>query len=311
MRFSTGMIGVTVVVVSLAVAILGSWALSTDVEDVEVTTYNYLTEITGLFDTTQAPEFVEYNPSTNYLGYYTEASTVGNERFFDGVDYTKSSNVNNYRVDLRPLDEQTGTLTAPSLTSTLNNPMIYMSWPTSTTAQDGSGYISYNNTATTVDLPTFIRALNLDPSINLVLLRSADNYTDYRSYQTTATLNVDLILFTTIQMWDRGANVDTLSVGTLDYVQDMSRFGVSGIQRPFLSASIDLRSQTVSLYYDNELSEAGGLYSFSSDTLITYGGTNTASGEAYVINFDDSIGYTYYALQPIYYMDPTRGVELS
>ena len=90
--------------------ILGAWIMSMDVNETTVTKYNPLAEITGEFDKEQTPDFVEYNPSTNYTGYYTPDSVVGDNKYFDGVEY-KESAPNNYRLNLQPITDSSATYT--------------------------------------------------------------------------------------------------------------------------------------------------------------------------------------------------------
>ena len=84
MRFENGRLGAMILVLGIVFAVLGSYVLSLDVQEHEVTKYEYVTDLTGLFETTQAPTFIDYNPSENYTGYYTSAS----KPYFDGVEYT-------------------------------------------------------------------------------------------------------------------------------------------------------------------------------------------------------------------------------
>ena len=102
MRFQTGALGVVVVMVALVGMLMGSWVMSMDVTEEEVTKYNALTEIGGLFDSEKTPTFTDYNPSTNYTGYYTDVSVTGDDRYFDGVDFKVADNPNNFRVQERP-----------------------------------------------------------------------------------------------------------------------------------------------------------------------------------------------------------------
>lgn len=87
MRFKSGMLGCCVVVLALLGTVLGGFVLGIEPSTREVTTYDYVTDVTGLFDITDAPEYVTYSPSSNLVGYSPSSA----------INYTTSSTVNSYR----------------------------------------------------------------------------------------------------------------------------------------------------------------------------------------------------------------------
>lgn len=87
MQFKAGMLGACIVVLALFGTILSGFFLGVEPATREVTRFDYITDVTGLFDVTQSPEYVEYSPSSNYVGYSPALA----------VDYTPSSAVNSYR----------------------------------------------------------------------------------------------------------------------------------------------------------------------------------------------------------------------
>ena len=87
MKFKSGMLGVCIVVLALLGTVLGGFILGIDQSTRTVTDYEYVTDVTGLFDISDAPEYVEYSPSSNLVGYSPSSS----------VQYTESSTVNSYR----------------------------------------------------------------------------------------------------------------------------------------------------------------------------------------------------------------------
>lgn len=90
MHFDTGKFGAVVIVIALVLTVVIGYC--TDVTKVEVnrTDYNYITDITGLFETQQIPEYIEYNPNSNYVGYDSN------------VRYAESNQPNNYRYEVSP-----------------------------------------------------------------------------------------------------------------------------------------------------------------------------------------------------------------
>lgn len=95
MHFDTGKFGAVVIVLALiGTIVLGYCTDVTKVEGVR-TDYDYITDITGLFETEQVPEYIEYNPNSNYVGYTGP------------VVYDVSSQPNNYRYEIAPGDTST------------------------------------------------------------------------------------------------------------------------------------------------------------------------------------------------------------
>lgn len=111
-RFKPGYLGACIVAVAiLGGLLLGSIAnVSTHTEN--TTAYEYKTDITGLFDVSQEPQFLEFNPASNYTGYSNTVADVYNP---SGIEYTHTNIANNYRI----LTEQPHAETGPS--GTVNN----------------------------------------------------------------------------------------------------------------------------------------------------------------------------------------------
>lgn len=87
MRFKSGMLGVCIVVIALLGTVASGFLLNVEKDQREVTKFDYITDVTGLFDIQDTPEYVDYNPNANYVG-YTPSSAI---------DFTPTSKVNNYR----------------------------------------------------------------------------------------------------------------------------------------------------------------------------------------------------------------------
>lgn len=95
MKFKAGYLGLCLVVLALfGSAILGLVA-NVDKTEVTTTSYDYVTDITGLFDFSDTPQYIEYIPASNYTGY---SNTVDNENYPTGLSFTVSQVANNYRV---------------------------------------------------------------------------------------------------------------------------------------------------------------------------------------------------------------------
>ena len=74
MKLEDGMIGVIVIALAISGALIGSYLAGVEPEKVDVVRYNYLADVSGLFDYDKSPQFIEFDPSSNYIGYYSEDS---------------------------------------------------------------------------------------------------------------------------------------------------------------------------------------------------------------------------------------------
>ena len=101
------MLGLCIVVLSLFGTVLSGFLLGVESDTRETTSYNYITDVTGLFDITNAPEYVDYSPSSNYVGYSPALA----------VDYSPSSTVNSYRYVKAPGTTYTTTATITNSSS--------------------------------------------------------------------------------------------------------------------------------------------------------------------------------------------------
>lgn len=94
MRFDNGMLGVCISVCAVMGMVLSGFVLSVGEYEQTVTGYEYVTDVSGLFEYTDRPTFIEYNPSLNWTGYYTDDRGVT-----AGIDYTSRTNpANNYPI---------------------------------------------------------------------------------------------------------------------------------------------------------------------------------------------------------------------
>ena len=103
MQFKSGMLGVCIVVVALLGSVLGGFLLDVEKTNEPITNYNYVTDVTGLFNISEAPEHIEYNPASNYVGYGAGQ-----------VSYVESSSVNAYRYVMSPGTTSTTSITVNS-----------------------------------------------------------------------------------------------------------------------------------------------------------------------------------------------------
>ena len=102
MRFNNGYFGACVVVLAILGTALGGFVLSLERSVEPYDTFNYITDVSGLFSYTNEPEYIEYNPSTNYVGYTADSGTP---------QFQDMTTPNNYRYVVSGGDTWTDTYT--------------------------------------------------------------------------------------------------------------------------------------------------------------------------------------------------------
>ena len=111
MRFKTdGMAGVCVTVLAIMGMILCGFALSVQESERVVTGYDYVTDVSGLFDYSEDPQYIPYNPSANWTGFYTTDPDIT-----DGISYEISGAANSYPI--KQETTQVGTSSTVNLSS--------------------------------------------------------------------------------------------------------------------------------------------------------------------------------------------------
>lgn len=167
MRFKTdGMAGVCVTVLAIMGMILCGYVLSVQESERVVTGYDYVTDVSGLFDYSQDPQYIPYNPSANWTGFYTSGPDVTG-----GIDFEESGAANSY-----PIKQPSTQLSSESVTMAWDSwdhahppgdglnetttPVNY--WISDTKTTEGEGNTSYINFPTVVMLSSIIEGLDLD-----------------------------------------------------------------------------------------------------------------------------------------------------
>lgn len=103
------MFGALICAIALLGTILGGYALNVDSTTTQETDYKYVTDVSGLFQYTDTPQYVNYNSSKNFTGY-----TLSNGSAVSGDDanptnnvYTKTSQPNSYLMEVASTDTTT------------------------------------------------------------------------------------------------------------------------------------------------------------------------------------------------------------
>lgn len=128
MRFEKGMFAAAIIIGALMVSIFGGYVLNAEVATVNVEKQRELADITGLFEHSEEPAYVDYNPASNITGY----RNAKNSPYFGGAEYVQNTDadgnkvVNQYPVILQPTR-------SASTTMTLSSSLTQLSPPTGTT----------------------------------------------------------------------------------------------------------------------------------------------------------------------------------
>lgn len=301
--------GVVVIMLALVGAVIGSYVMSMDVIENEVTKYSPLADMTGEFDVEKTPEYVEYNPSTNYTGYYTDASVIGNERYFDGVEYV-SSNPNNFRLNLAPASSESDNydVSGVSLADVpgMNVAVRFVDY----VEDEDTDYVAECKGTT---LRTMISDLSLTDAdvIRFSAVNSLSDV-DLTGSDENNPVQSDWVFFFPYE-WAYFA-----IIGAVVWVSDSATYSelhnsdsnlAHVLNLACMSCIYDQRSGTVSLYYDNNFNDVVGIYSADS-MYVAYshraGGDNTNE-----FRLGDTVDATVQMYPPFEYLDPSKGVELE
>jgi len=296
MSFKNGYLGVLVLIIALVATICGSWVLSMDVTEKETTQYNYLTELTGLFSTEQAPQYIEYNPSTNYTGYYKDPET----QYFDGANYTPAEQRNQYRLKLAPTDfypEQTVSLA--DLPTDSGYTLDFYYWP------DNSGHNDTND-ARHATLATLITTMQWTELDELTLISPFTNWTAG-----------GFISFYTPEMLDKtfrviGENHHSLAFKNPDLTGDLTinllvgnTVPAADVLNPVLACKYDKETGYAELYYDLAMEQSLGIYSLESVFIVWSNSTSSS------FHLGQNVKMTGADFPDPIYMDPRQGVTVD
>lgn len=93
MRFDNGMLGLCISVLAIIGMVMSGFFLSVQESERVVTGYDYITDVSGLFEYSQDPQYVPYNPSENWSGFYTSDPGIT-----AGISYTAQQVANSYPI---------------------------------------------------------------------------------------------------------------------------------------------------------------------------------------------------------------------
>lgn len=290
----SGMLGVVVICIALAGALFGAYLAGIDTEEYEVTAYKYLADMSGEFEYDQSPQYIDFDPNTNYIGYYsTDTGDAFPQDKVDFVEYTLG--VNNYRINTdnaeRSVEEVTGDTVFDNAYST-----VYV--------KDGDGKKSRTCPGENISLSSFMENLDLEPDTRTVKFRSGQNY-NALTYLPEDQI-VDWVIFTIESSWQSisgsGVTRNYIILNTYDAAQIPPEY--SAARTVALSAELDILTGTIKLYADNDLKIYLATYD-ASDIVLIYG------SDGHTIELGTTLSIEAQGPVENIYMDPTRGVALK
>lgn len=292
MRFENGMLGLCISIVAIMGMVLSGFVLSVDAREVQTTTYDYVTDISGLFEYSQDPTFIDYNPSANWTGYYTDTAGVT-----AGINYSTVDRANSYPIGQADGEAGSGTVDLEDLNLTQMNPPVIISSPQSA-HQWG---IVFDREPATSGTPTFDV-----PSPGVATLQTLIDALELPQESNSITLTLGsaedspIIIPNsswTYRLWQPPIS-SKVEAYTASYYRDTSAA---------TSVSVDLESGVATGY------TASGTIAWRGSTTtmcIVYGGT--APEASYVQwNLQTSLTYTAYTTPTPIYMDISQGVSVD
>lgn len=288
----SGKMGAVVIMIAIVATLGVSWVMSMDVTETEVTKYRPLADISGEFQTGQTPQFVEYNPSTNYTGYYTDNSIINDTRYFDGVEFTPSERANNFRVQEMPTTAETTSKDLSSYESTHSYAVKF--WVRTT------GIKTLNIDPNAVTIQELIGLLGYD-GIDVLEVTNVGNVIDWESPTSYVALIFDAMTQLT-------PGSDNIALKNPNITTDTgSGYPTTTWTLPIMACRYDASANSVELFYDNDMTQSVGIYT-PDKVHVLYGKRSGATADTPLGN---SIQVTALDFPDPQYMDPSQGVELS
>lgn len=289
----SGMLGVTVLCIALAGALFGGYLAGVDTVEEPAIDYEYLADVSGLFDYDRSPNYIDFDSSTNYTGYYSP--TTGEYFPESKLDFTEYDGVNNYRVNIAPIESRTHILTLPddSPSDEINQMRIF-----------ATDQYSWTDDAESIRLSDVISMVTQQTkgTFKIASPSGADSYPGSGSGTERI---LDWVVIANIDNFGGNHNY---AAATKEYIAESeapSRFNMLA-----LSCIADLDLGIATLYYDNDFTTK--VMDISIDQcVVIYGGQPSSAHTGHWLQLSYEADCTYDLQAPPEYLDPTRGVRLT
>lgn len=291
MKFARGMLGLAVTTVAIMGTILMGFALSSETKTVEYDDFEYITNVSGLFETSQTPQYVQYNPAANWTGY-----SLTNGGLTGGINYSTSQNANLYPIEQDPTYVNYTNLSIVDLDQAIP--------PTSDKLLESWGVV-YNSTDTYKPVYGYNGDNITTNKPYVTTLRTVYNALDGGSYD-QVTIDLD---GTTV--WCKASDW-TSSTWNYNAGGLVQRYTVYTLNTNYASTAIPTGTITMTkATMSASFTPTGGspqLIGNLDDVHLVYGGSGT--GEGQLVLGTTITGQKITNVTPIY-MDPSQGVSLS
>ena len=292
MRFDNGMLGVCISVCAVMGMVLSGFVLSVGEYEQTVTGYEYVTDVSGLFEYSDQPTFLDYNPAANWSGYYTDTPGVT-----DGIDYeSRTEPANSYPIGQEDIPDTSGTADLSTMGLTQMSPPVNDNTPTSYWPWG----IVYDEPPVTVGIQVYdVPRPNVATVETLISSLSGTSTTDITRITLGVSDTSPIILQNSAwTYYDHDVPLSpTTHYATASYYRDQA----------VNSFTVDHESGVVVAY------DLGGSILWrgsAANCCIVYGG-EAPDGSAHQFNLTTSIQYTTYHYPTPIYMDISQGVSLS
>ena len=315
MELREGMLGVVVVALALTCALFASYLAGIESEEHEVTKYQYLADVSGMFTYDKSPTYIEFDPSSNYVGYYSDST--GEYFPVNDIGYVKNENpithesrVNNYRINLEPTFDIERQI---DLTSELVNPdyetgtyrLYYM---ISETSNDEKAWTP--SATNLIRLTDLLDAMQIDTTQYNAINITVGNV-DWDGTPDGYGLDLDTVLFVPESwMFDVqnvkfayvvNPNLDIAKVSEYHNPNNTPYF-----KYPIQSLSVDMNSGITTIYSEPDYTKQ--ISTISTDTIMVFFGVHNV-GQNF-LDLSDYMNYQLYSKPAPEYLDPNYGVTM-
>ncbi len=307
------MLGVTIIALALAGAIVGGYLAGIDSVEHEVTRFNELADVSGLYEYDTNPQYIDYDPSSNYTGYYSDDSySEFLDKYFFAEDYVGFTPnisdgkpvVNNYKIDYAPT---VGEPTTVDITSLSDLTGLDGTYRVQYCFDEVHGDVRSWHTTPIYTLLDIINHMEIDSSItNLLITLDGADWDDQPDSSGDIHLETILIIpsyqFNSVgnQLWARIANPNL----DLDELKEV--VGVSTIYKPYQSFNVDLKTKMVTAYYNVDFEGSGDQY--NADKLYVCCDYQRAAVPRLILDTD--MDYRTMTTRATY-LNPNYGVQLK
>lgn len=289
----SGMLGVVVLSIALAGALFGGYLAGVDTVEEPAVDYNYLADVSGLFDYDRSPNYIDFDSSTNYTGYFSR--DTGDYFPESRVDFTPYDGVNNYRINEAPIEQSSETITLPDDSPSDEIRQLWF---------HATDQYSWTDDAESIRLSDVISMVTQQTTGKFTIASQGD-LASYPGSGSGTERILDWVVIANIDDFRGNGNYYCATKEFLDQAASPSQY-----HQIALSCVADLDLGIATLYYDNDFTSR--IMDISIDQcVVIYGGQSSSVSSGHWLQLSYDADYTFELFGPPTYLDPTRGVVLT